>query len=186
MKFADKKMSRRKLLGTAATATAALPLLHETVPHQVVHDQVARAAGDEHGAHGGGGVGSQAHKGAGHRGTVGQVNPRVNGFDPHEILRDYERGTIVREGGRTIRQFELVAEDREIEVALGVKFAAWAYNGRVPGPTLRATEGEHVLSRSRLAGRGVSSGLDVELETVVVHTVADGQIKRIEPFLDLE
>ena len=47
-------------------------------------------------------------------------------------------------------------------------------------------EGEHVLSRSRLAGRGVSSGLDVELETVVVHTVVDGKVTRIEPFLDLE
>jgi ketosteroid isomerase-like protein len=47
-------------------------------------------------------------------------------------------------------------------------------------------EGEHVLARVRLAGRGVSSGLEVELESVVVHTVADGKITRIEPFVDLE
>ena len=144
MKFGDKKISRRRLLGTAAGATAAIPLLHESFPHQGVHDQLARAAGEEHG---GGGVSSRSHKGAGHRGTVGRVDPRVNGFDPQEILRDYDRGKVVREGGRTVREFELVAEDREIEVAPGVKFAAWTYNGRVPGPTLRATEGERVRVR---------------------------------------
>ena len=47
-------------------------------------------------------------------------------------------------------------------------------------------EGDHVLAHVRLAGRGVSSGLDVELESVVVHTVADGKVTRIEPFVDLE
>jgi ketosteroid isomerase-like protein len=47
-------------------------------------------------------------------------------------------------------------------------------------------EGEHVLAVARLAGRGVSSGLEVELSTVVVHTVAAGKITRIEPFTDLE
>jgi len=144
MKSGDRKISRRRLLGSAAGATAGLGLLHESIPHRGAHDQLARAAGEEHGGRGGGGVPSEAHKGAGHRGTVGRVDPRVNGFDPQEILRDYDRGRVVREGGRTIREFELVAEDREIEVAPGVKFAAWTYNGRVPGPTLRATEGERV------------------------------------------
>ena len=47
-------------------------------------------------------------------------------------------------------------------------------------------EGEHVLTRIRLAGRGVSSGLEVDLEAVVVHTVAGGKVTRIEPFVDLE
>jgi ketosteroid isomerase-like protein len=47
-------------------------------------------------------------------------------------------------------------------------------------------EGEHVLAVARLGGRGVSSGLEVELSTVVVHTVAGGKITRIEPFTDLE
>jgi ketosteroid isomerase-like protein len=47
-------------------------------------------------------------------------------------------------------------------------------------------EGDHVLAHIRLAGRGVSSGLDVELESVVVHTVVDGKVTRIEPFVDLE
>ena len=40
-----------------------------------------------------------------------------------------------------LREWELVAADKEIEVAPGVTFPAWTYNGRVPGPTLRCTRG---------------------------------------------
>jgi ketosteroid isomerase-like protein len=47
-------------------------------------------------------------------------------------------------------------------------------------------EGKHVLVRARLAGRGVSSGLEVDLESIVVHTVQGGKVTRIEPFTDLE
>jgi FtsP/CotA-like multicopper oxidase with cupredoxin domain len=79
----------------------------------------------------------------GHIGTVGTVDPASNGFDPHEILRDFDEG-VVRNG---VREWELVAEDREIEVAPGVKYAAWTYNKRVPGPTLRAREGERLRVR---------------------------------------
>ena len=46
--------------------------------------------------------------------------------------------------GRVLREWELVALDREIEVAPGVTFAAWTYNGRIPGPTLRCREGERL------------------------------------------
>ena len=44
--------------------------------------------------------------------------------------------------GRRLRTFEVTAEDKEIEIAPGVFFPAWTYNGRVPGPSLRAMEGE--------------------------------------------
>ena len=40
--------------------------------------------------------------------------------------------------GQMLREYEFVAEDREIEVAPGVFYAAWTYNGQVPGPTIRA------------------------------------------------
>ena len=43
-----------------------------------------------------------------------------------------------------------------------------------------------MLAHARLAGRGASSGLEVELGTVVVHTVEGGKITRIEPYADLE
>jgi FtsP/CotA-like multicopper oxidase with cupredoxin domain len=141
----NRKISRRKLLGGAAGTAAAIPVLHELVPHQVLHDQLARAAGGgghDHGTASGGGAASAAHNGAAHSGAMGRVDPAVNGFDPHELVRDFDTGTVKREGGRTVREFDISAEDTEIEVAPGVKFAAWAYNGRIPGPTLRAREGE--------------------------------------------
>jgi ketosteroid isomerase-like protein len=46
--------------------------------------------------------------------------------------------------------------------------------------------GEHVLACIRLSGRGVSSGVDVELEAVVLHTLAGGKVTRMRPYQDLE
>lgn len=47
-------------------------------------------------------------------------------------------------------------------------------------------EGELVLARARLGGRGASSGLEVDLESIVVHAVEDGKVTRIQPYPDLE
>src|SRR5688500_14301879 len=111
---APRKLSRRKLIGGAAGTAAAIPLLHETVPHQMVHDQLARAAGGGHAAgHEARGRAKATHRGADHSGAVGRVDPAANGFDPHELLRDFYRGTVTREGGRTVRTFEIQAEDKE-------------------------------------------------------------------------
>jgi FtsP/CotA-like multicopper oxidase with cupredoxin domain len=92
-------------------------------------------------------IAAEPHNGhmgpAAHIGTVGAVDPAANGFDPHAILRDFDEG-VVRGG---VREWELVADEKEIEVAPGVKYAAWAYNGRVPGPTLRAREGDRLRIR---------------------------------------
>jgi len=131
----DSKLSRRRLLGGAAGTAAAMPLVHALVPHQGLHE----AAGATHGS---------MHRGPhGNVGAVGRVDPRVNGFDPATLVRDFDRGKVRREGGRVVREFKLVAQDKEIEVAPGVKYAAWTYNGRVPGPTLRVTEGDRVRVR---------------------------------------
>jgi FtsP/CotA-like multicopper oxidase with cupredoxin domain len=46
--------------------------------------------------------------------------------------------------GRMLREYEMVAYDKEIEIAPGIYFPAWTYNGQVPGPTLRATEGDRI------------------------------------------
>ena len=54
--------------------------------------------------------------------------------------------------GRTLREYDMVALDREIEVAPGVWFPAWTYNGRVPGPTIRCTEGDRVRVHFTNAG----------------------------------
>ena len=79
----------------------------------------------------------------------GDVDHTRNGFDPSEIVRDFDWGTTRRlPDGRVLREWELIASDQDVEVAPGVSFAAWSYNGRVPGPTLRAREGD--LLRVRL------------------------------------
>jgi FtsP/CotA-like multicopper oxidase with cupredoxin domain len=76
------------------------------------------------------------------------VDHAANGFDPHALVRDFDWGRTTRlTSGRVLREWELTAVDRELEVIPGVRFAAWTYNGRIPGPTLRAREGERLRIR---------------------------------------
>ena len=77
--------------------------------------------------------------------TVGDVDSVRNGFDPTSMLTDWDVGTVtILPDGGVLRTFEITAEDKEIEIAPGIMFPAWTYNGRVPGPSLRATEGERL------------------------------------------
>lgn len=77
--------------------------------------------------------------------TVGEVDSARNGFDPLKVLVEFDTGIVsTTPGGQTLREYKLYAEDKEIEIAPGVFFPAWTYNGRVPGPTLRCTEGDRV------------------------------------------
>ena len=48
------------------------------------------------------------------------------------------------------------------------------------------SEGEQVLARVRLGGRGASSGLEVGREAAVLHTLAGGKVTRMRPYQDLE
>lgn len=77
--------------------------------------------------------------------TVGAVDNEKNGFDPYAMLTDWDTGTVSkRADGRVVREFQMFAVDREIEIAPNIFFPAWTYNGRVPGPSLRVTEGDIV------------------------------------------
>ena len=140
------RLSRRRLLVGGGTLAAGAAALHGTVPHRGLHAALGgaeRASAEEpatHG-HGGGAAGPTFRKG-------GEVDHRANGFDPTDVLRDFDWGRTHRlASGRTLREWELVAGDKEIEVAPGVRFPAWVYNGRVPGPTLRCREGERLRVR---------------------------------------
>lgn len=74
---------------------------------------------------------------------VGEVNHTNNGFDPLQLLVDWDYGKVTQlPDGRILREYEIVAYDREIEIAPGIFFNAWTYNGRVPGPSIRCTEGD--------------------------------------------
>jgi FtsP/CotA-like multicopper oxidase with cupredoxin domain len=144
-------ISRRKLLAGGVAAAPAIALLHEAVPHQGLHAALAgngNAAASQHGAHSA--PGGSAH--AGHMATAHAtfapgrtVDHVANGFQPTELLRDFDYGKTRRmASGRVLREWELVAIDKSIEVAPGVHYDAWTYNGRVPGPTLRCHEGERL------------------------------------------
>ena len=83
----------------------------------------------------------------GHRGAgpMGRVDHARNGFDPHEILTDFDGGEVSKDrSGRTVREYQFAVVNKDIEVAPGIFFPAWTYNGRVPGPTIRAVEGDRI------------------------------------------
>jgi FtsP/CotA-like multicopper oxidase with cupredoxin domain len=139
-------LTRRKLLGSASALGLGAAGLHAAIPHS--HGATAVAAepeSDMAGMASGGGAPHSAGHGthAGFRG--GDVDHRANGFDPHAIVRDFDRGkTSKLPDGRTLREWTISAAEHEIELAPGVTYAAWSYNGRIPGPTLRATEGDRL------------------------------------------
>lgn len=93
------------------------------------------------------------HSAHGNSLLVGEVDHVRNGFDPMQILVDWDYGTVsTLPDGRTLREYELIAVDKEIEIAPGLFFPAWTYNSRVPGPTLRCTEGDQIKIRFINAG----------------------------------
>ena len=141
----DRRISRRKLLGAAATVPAAAGL-HSLITGGGLGSAPARAESNGNG----GGNGHAGHDAFAHATFAPgrTVDHRANGFEPTELLRDFDYGKTRRlASGRLLREWEIVAIDKEIEVAPGVKYEAWTYNGRVPGPTLRAREGEKLRIR---------------------------------------
>jgi FtsP/CotA-like multicopper oxidase with cupredoxin domain len=133
-----RRLSRRAWLKAGVTAVAGGTAVAARQP-----------ASPPHGAHG------QSFDHTVHAlGTVGRVG--TERFDPTTYLRTWnfsdlppaERTRFYREtprpDGTLLREYEFFAVDREIEIAPGVFFPAWTYNGQVPGPTIRATEGDRV------------------------------------------
>ena len=132
------RLTRRNLLRAVPAVGLGATALHATIPHS--HGSAAAAAPEQHSDHGAG----NGH--GGFRG--GEVDHRANGFDPHMLVRDFDYGTTSRlPDGRTLREWTLAAAEQDIEIAPGVTYTAWSYNGRVPGPTLRATEGDRLRIR---------------------------------------
>ncbi|MDJ0659631.1 MAG: multicopper oxidase domain-containing protein [Crocosphaera sp.] len=72
-------------------------------------------------------------------------NPMLdNPFNPMTILREFDYGTVKQENGRLIREFEVTAKSSLLHLNSTLNFITWNLNDRVPGPTLRAKEGEIV------------------------------------------
>jgi len=130
-------LNRRRLL-TMGFATVGGAMLARGVLAQTPDDPHASLPGRD--AHGGNQL-------------AGSIDHSRNGFDPMQLLREWETGRVSSTSdGRRIREFSITVIEREIEIAPGVKFPAWTYNGRVPGPSLRATEGDLIRIEFTNAG----------------------------------
>src|SRR5215207_7777 len=128
-----RRISRRGVLSAGMAAGGGSLLAGLGASHRATAQNV-------HAQHESGALRMSVHPSHGHMLTVGDVDGTRNGFDPMAMLTDWETGAVSQlPDGRTLRTYEIVGEDKEIEIAPGLFFPAWTYNGRVPGPTLRAT-----------------------------------------------
>jgi FtsP/CotA-like multicopper oxidase with cupredoxin domain len=122
------RLTRRQVLMGAAPAVAALPMAGLAVAPSLLGAAPAPAAAPPAGPH------------PGHAAMIGAGAPAVGAEgDLDALLRPPP--PLPHEPGR-VRRYTLTAVDRDIEVFPGVTFPAWTYNGTVPGPVIRATEGD--------------------------------------------
>jgi len=154
-----KKLSRRSLL-------CALPPVIAAGPFALVGSR-ATAAARQHPPH--------DHAAVGHAAMVGMETPAPGGPKDLESLLT-PPPALPHAPGR-VREYTLTAIDRQIEVAQGVFFEAWTYNGTVPGPVIRATEDD--LLRVRFVNGGAHP------HTIHFHGIhpanMDGVFEVVEP-----
>jgi FtsP/CotA-like multicopper oxidase with cupredoxin domain len=136
--MSNSRFSRRRLLA-GALPVAAVPVLGKLAvdnasaePHRHVHSHM------------------KSHAASGHAAMIGSAVPAVGGPRDLDALL-YPPPPQPYQPGR-VNSYTLVAADREIEIAPDVFVPAWTYNGTVPGPVLRATEGDTL--RVRLVNAG--------------------------------
>jgi FtsP/CotA-like multicopper oxidase with cupredoxin domain len=65
-------------------------------------------------------------------------------IDPMHYLREFNYGRVsTLSDGVVLREFTLIASDNKVkEISPGIFYNVWTFNGTIPGPTLRATEGD--------------------------------------------
>ena len=139
------RLTRGKLLAAAAPLAAA-PLVGK-----LALEANAAPSAHDHSNHGDDRMPANHIEGSmGHAAMVGDEAPAVGGpNDLDELLypppaRPYRPGRV--------SEYQLTATDVDLEVAPGVFFPAWVYNGTAPGPVVRATEGD--LLRVEFANAG--------------------------------
>jgi FtsP/CotA-like multicopper oxidase with cupredoxin domain len=132
------RLNRRHLLGTSVGGALALAeVQRRSLAQGDVTPELPPMAGMDHGL-GNGGVITMPM-------VTGDVDHVANGFHPSDVLTDFDGGTVsTLPNGQTLREYQITAYNKDIEIVPGLKFPAWTYNGRIPGPTIRATEGDHI------------------------------------------
>lgn len=131
-------LTRRSWIRLAGFGTAAAGLLRSATVRGA--QDAAHTPAMEHAAHTMGPMGTA---------DLSRFNPsdflraaNFSNLPPAERSRYYKE--TARPDGTMLREYEIVAVDREIEIAPGVFFPAWTFNGQVPGPTIRARQGDRV------------------------------------------
>ncbi|MBA2296889.1 MAG: multicopper oxidase domain-containing protein [Actinobacteria bacterium] len=132
------KFTRGRLLAGAAPLAAA-PLIAK-----LALDGDASAADRRLQSH------ADNHRSLGHAAMIGENAPAVGGPNDLDALL-YPPPPLPHQPGR-VREYTLRAIDKEVEIAPGVFFPAWTYNGTIPGPVIRATEGD--ILRVRFVNQG--------------------------------
>ncbi len=97
-------------------------------------------------------LGQQIHRNINRTARSAQVPPIPDSPDlvvgerlnPMALLRDFDTGVLKQDNGRTVREFEVTAQSTTLQLNSAITYVSWNLNGRVPGPTLRATEGDRV------------------------------------------
>jgi manganese oxidase len=125
------KFTRRRLIVGAAPLVAAGPLAKLAFA-EGENEHLASHEGHDHAA-------------LGHAAMIGEQAPAVGGPGDLDGLLYPPPAEPPRVG--RVRDYTLAAIDREIEIAPGVFFPAWTYNGTVPGPVIRATEDDTLRVR---------------------------------------
>src|SRR5687767_5982882 len=121
------RLSRRKLLAGAA------PLMAVPALAKLGLDSHAEAA--EHAHHA---AGPESDPEFSHAAMYGEGVPAPGG--PHDLdALLYPPKAWPHSPGR-VSEYTMVASDKDVEIAPGIHFPAWTYNGTVPGPVIRATE----------------------------------------------
>jgi FtsP/CotA-like multicopper oxidase with cupredoxin domain len=137
------KVTRRTLIAGAAPLVAAGPLAKLAFADgRNGHDHSDHEHLASHRGH--------DHPRSGHAAMIGENVPAVGGATDLDALL-YPPTPLPHKPGR-VREYEIVAMDRELEIAPGVFFPAWTYNGTVPGPVIRATEDDLLRVHFRNGG----------------------------------
>jgi FtsP/CotA-like multicopper oxidase with cupredoxin domain len=77
-----------------------------------------------------------------------QLSARTKKLDPMAVLKSFDYGKISRTpDGQTVREYTFTATEEEVQIAEDIAFEAWMFNGRIPGPTVRCTEGDLIRWR---------------------------------------
>jgi manganese oxidase len=137
----ENRLSRRAMLKASALGAGGVAAMGGVIAARAQGRAIQDGAAVDHAAH-------PAHA---NLDVMGDVD--TSRFDPSAYVTRFETGrTSLLADGRTLREYDMVAVEKEIEVAPGVYFPAWAYNGQVPGPTLRCTEGDRLRVHFTNAG----------------------------------